>query len=307
MTKKIALDYLKKDYPQTYETLRKYHLDFKSKPKFIPSYNAGRIDVLREDFEDHLKYFNTDYNYQLGEQISISEYRIFKDYHGESEGVHFSKTNHDIFKTPGSVAVVKLGNPDRNNAIYEFTNSIELKYFRGISEMESAIGFKINEDNTKMGGIYYKYLEGLNLWRTLKTSDYNLTNCMLWDVGKLFSRLVQNNVFFYDSNRLNNYFIEEVKTESSEFPHKTLRLLDAEYVIPTDKLEKKELEYMIKNFVNTALSIERNGFRFLDESRLEDFLMLCLGDIKEMKHYRDTLDKIPHIEKKIDFEKCCFK
>lgn len=307
MTKNIALDYLKKEYPSTYETLKKYHLDFKSKPKFLPNYEKGKIEVLRSDFEDHLKHFNTDYNQQLGEQISISEYRIFKDYHGESDGVRFSKTNHDIFKTPGSVAVVKLGNPDRNNAIYEFTNSIELKYFRGISEMESAIGFKIHEDNNKMGGIYYKYLEGLNLWRTLKTSDYNLTNCMLWDVGKLFSRLVQNNVFFYDSNRLNNYFIEEVKSDYLELPHRTLRLLDAEYVIPTEKLEKKELEYMIKNFVNTALSIERNGFRFLDEARLEDFLMLCLGDIKEMKHYRDTLDKIPHIEKKIDFEKCCFK
>lgn len=302
---RIAEDFIRDEYGTVYDSLVQYHDHFVMKPPFVFGVNNGNFYVARKDLLEGIvrkllfekvHMLQKGQKVDIGRQLTIADYYFMKYYHGDEEHCGFPITAHDIFLSYDLSTIIKTGNDDINNAPYDFGHSLLVKYLRGIIEMEVPIGFIVNKDKKVYSTVFYKYIPGINLESLLKTDDRALINSMLWEVAKLFSRLIQNDVFFYDSSRFNNYYIETYSQNGdmalSGKSHNILRLLDGEHIFPKDKLLDHEREYMIKSFVNSALS----NPHFLDKGRLEDFLMVCLGDYNLMKEYRDTLDNIPTIE-----------
>lgn len=277
-----AMLVLGRAFPSVADLINRYHESFAHKQLFgMEILDDGAVLTMRDDYRDRTR----EAQHGVGHQLTISEYDLMTKYHGLDEYCEHPQTTHEVVVSSDYSMIFKKGNPFRNNAAYDFTNALEIKYFRGIIEMEVPLGFVIYPDRSRMDSVFFKYLDGHNLYSSLKSEKPEVIRAVTWEVAKLLSRLIRRNVLFYDSHRFNNYFIEAAGSQ------KLFRLLDAEYILPRESLEDEEKEYMVKRFANEALKHPA----LLDRQRLEDFLMVCLGDVAFMKHCRDSLDNLPDI------------
>ena len=294
--------FLESNFADVAGVLRDYHAHFANKPRFALRADGDVVYVLREDQQEAALRMSERLlsGADPGERLTVSHYVMDKAFADSPERFGVSSvTAHDVFADYGRQIIVKTGNPDISNAPYDFKNALSVKYLRGVIEMEVPIGFMVDRTKRERTAAFYKYIPGRNLDQLLTEDDPDLCNTMLWETAKLFSRLIENDVFFYDSHRFNNFYIESLASqgEAGNPCQHVLRLLDGEYIFPQAPLPHREREHMLKQFVGKALVSQQSGgaSTFLDAERLEDFLMVCLGDLSLMKAYRDTIDQPPDV------------
>jgi hypothetical protein len=296
---------IKERFPDVYANIQEYHNSFRNKPKFILLEDNDAEYVLREDFQDPCLSMSKRMFYKAdpGHRLTVSHHYTDIHFLEDSSIKNVAITAHDVFANYSWDIIAKTGNPDINNAPYDFSNSMMVKYFRGIIEMEVPLGFMVHKKEQFTSAAFYKFIPGMNLEQLMATGDSKLCNTILWECAKLFSRHITNNVLFFDSHRFNNFYIESYMDKGDKTKQHILRQLDGEFVIPRDKLTEVETEWMIKNFIREALTyhiplskrLDTKIEPLLDMLRMEDFLMVCLGDKELMKKYMDSLDNIPQI------------
>ena len=280
-------------FAHIYFMLALYHDAFPDKPKYVVFEDESRenVFVAREDYRDSIKQAVS----YPGRKLTISEFEIMTVYRGENM-LGLPETCHAVFVNERLEVVTKYGNYFRDRSPQEFEFAMRNKYFRGLIEMEVPLGFMVNKaapNSTREGGfvyypgerlpeftrMFYKYMEGSSLDRIFRDRDPREYNWVLFEIAKLFSRLVQNKILFKDSHRLNNYFMEKIKGGQE-----VLRVLDSEFIIPKDFISTDELDDMLLMFLEEALKIG-----FIDWERMDDFLVTALGDLSRGEKIKNLL------------------
>ena len=302
----LAERFIRDRFSSVYKAIELYHETFPDKPRFV-FFDDGRgnVFVAREDCREQIERTK----YDLGRQVTISEYDLVRYYDDEPSGYHV--TMHNVWVNEGTGIVAKLGNPYRDRAPQEFMFALKTKYFRGLVELEVPLGFMVNmehPDSTQEEGkayvyypgqrepeytrMFYKYIKGRSLDHLLKEKKIEELNWILWEIAKLFSRLISFKILFKDPHRWNNYYIE-----TNGHNQEVLRLFDCEFIIPKEEISQLELEQMLYVFLEEALKVG-----FIDASRLDDFLMVCLGDAVKVRDIRRYLQirKLERREEQLD-------
>ncbi len=258
--------------PQVLKEIPALDRGFAEKPRFIITQKGKQVTVIRKDYQNGLRDLISSFEENFSRKLSLSEWRLMTLYRGQNpEGLPI--TMHDVyveydFKS-GQKITIKTGNPFRNNAWLEFYRALYARYL-GIVEAKSPIGFSFWSDDLygieKPGRMFYKHLEGIDIITALQKESQDMLNWALWEAGKFFSRLIKARLFLEDSHRIRNFFIEESPATI------VFRFLDLEYMRYLPVYGREKQQEMLTKFIQEALKIG-----FLDEDRLGEFKLVCLG------------------------------